>query len=80
MKKVLFPAAFATLLFAASCANNAPAGMSDADINAKADSIVGTRLDELNQQANEDLDRRMAIEVKPKADSMVEARKSNPAQ
>ncbi|MCB9047062.1 MAG: hypothetical protein H6550_13090 [Chitinophagales bacterium] len=74
MKKLLFPAVFATVLFAA-CNNNAPAPMDDNAIQAKADSIVGTKLDELNKMATEDLDRRAAIEVKPMADSIVAARK-----
>lgn len=74
MKKILFPAAFATLLFAA-CNNNSAPAMDENAIQAKVDSIVGEKLDMLNEQAQEDLDRRMAIEVKPKADSIIEARK-----
>ncbi len=35
------------------------------------DSIVGTRIGELQRQAMEDLDKRKAIEVKAKADSML---------
>lgn len=74
MKKILFPAVSAVLLLAA-CNNNSAPAMDDNAINAKVDSIVGERLDELNEEAQEDLDRRMAIEVKPKADSIVDARK-----
>ncbi|HEY9177405.1 MAG TPA: hypothetical protein VIN07_06920 [Flavipsychrobacter sp.] len=73
MKKLVFPAIAATLLFTA-CQNEVAPGMTENEMEAKVDSIVGTRLDELNQQATEDLDRRVAIEVKPKADSIVAAR------
>lgn len=79
MKKLLFPAVIATLTFA-SCGEKAAPVMDDAAIQAKADSIVGARLEELNQQATEDLDRRLSIEVKPKADSIVAARKATPAK
>ena len=75
MKKLFFPAAIAMLVFS-SCGQQAAPAMDDATIQAKADSIVGTKLEELNQQATEDLDRRMAIEVKPKADSIVAAMKA----
>lgn len=73
MKKLLFPAIAATLMFTA-CQNEVAPGMTENEMETKVDSIVGTKLDELNQQATEDLDRRMAIEVKPKADSIVAAR------
>lgn len=76
MKKLLIPAVFASLLFA-SCGDNAAPPMDESAVQAKADSTVGARLDELNMQATEDLDRRVAIEVKPKADSIIEARKAN---
>lgn len=72
MKKLLFPAAFAAVLFT-SCGNNAAPAMDSNAINAKVDSIVGEKLDELSEEAQQDLDRRMAIEVKPKADSIVAA-------
>lgn len=75
MKKLLLPAVFSTFVLA-SCGNNAAPAMDDNAIQAKVDSIVGEKLDQLNQQATEDLDRRMAIEVKPKADSIVEAMKA----
>ena len=39
-------------------------------IQAKADSIFQTKLKKLQQQAKEDLDRRMSIEIKPKVDSI----------
>ncbi len=47
--------------------------MTRSQIQAKVDSLVGIRMNEINQQAMEDLDRRMAIEVKAKADSIVQA-------
>jgi hypothetical protein len=42
-------------------------------IKAKVDSIVNARKVEINEQAMEDLDHRSAIEVKVKADSIVQA-------
>ena len=47
--------------------------MSVHDINFKVDSIIAEKQEGLIKEANEDLDRRMAIEVKPKADSIVAA-------
>lgn len=45
-------------------------------IDAKVDSIVGMKMEDLNRQSMEDLDRRISIEVKVKADSIVEAYKA----
>lgn len=45
--------------------------LSPAQIRAKADSIMQTKLGKLKQQAKEDLDRRLPIEVKPKVDSIL---------
>ena len=42
------------------------------DINAKVDSIVKTKLPDINRMAKEDLDYRTAIEVKVKADSILQ--------
>ena len=47
--------------------------LSKQQIKFKADSIFSTRIDELHKAAAEDLDRRQAIEVKAKADSIVDA-------
>jgi hypothetical protein len=58
----------------ASCTTKEKA-MSDTEKQAKVDSIVGTRLEELSTAATEDFDRRKTIEVKQKADSIVEAYK-----
>jgi hypothetical protein len=57
----------------AACSTQEGKKMSQNEINAKVDSIVGARIEELNNQAVEDLDRRMSIEVKAKADSIVQA-------
>jgi hypothetical protein len=45
--------------------------LSPAQIRAKADSIVQTKMGKLRQQAKEDLDRRLPIEIKPKVDSIL---------
>ncbi|MCB0700498.1 MAG: lipoprotein [Chitinophagales bacterium] len=71
MKKLLFPAIAIVLL--ASCQGNSAPTMSVHDINFKVDSIIAEKQEGLIKEANEDLDRRMAIEVKPKADSIVAA-------
>ncbi len=47
--------------------------LSKQQIKYKADSIFNVRVNELTNAAAEDLDRRSAIEVKAKADSIVEA-------
>lgn len=39
-------------------------------IRAKADSIIAIKIKPMEQQAREDLDKRMSIEVKPKVDSI----------
>jgi len=43
-------------------------------VHAQIDSIVGVKTEELSRQSMEDLDRRISIEVKAKADSIVNAR------
>ena len=73
MKKLIFPA-IAAVVFFASCQGNSAPTLSINDINFKADSIVAEKQEGLLNEANEDLDRRMAIEVKPKADSIVAAK------
>lgn len=40
------------------------------EIQRKADSIVASKVKKLEQQAKEDLDKRLSIEVKPKVDSI----------
>ncbi len=44
--------------------------LSPAQISAKADSIVQSRMEKLRRQAKEDLDKRLPIELKPKIDSL----------
>lgn len=63
------------LILAITIASCAPKEqqMSDSERQARVDSLVGTKLEEINRQATEDRDRRMAIEVKAKADSIVQA-------
>ena len=46
----------------------------ETSIRARADSIVGTRMDQISQASMEDLEQRKTIEVKAKADSIVAAR------
>lgn len=48
-------------------------------IDAKVDSLIAIKMEEINMQAMEDLDRRMSIEVKAKADSIVQSVMSNSA-
>lgn len=48
--------------------------LSETEIKAKVDSLVGVKMEELNRQSMEDLDRRLSIEVKAKADSILQAR------
>ena len=47
--------------------------MTESERQAKVDSLVGTKMEEINRLAMEDLDHRMSIEVKAKADSIVAA-------
>ncbi len=48
--------------------------LSEDTMNARIDSMVGEQTKDLIRQSEEDLDRRMAIEVKAKADSIIAAR------
>ena len=71
--KILLPLTILSLLF---CACSEKTEHSDSFIDAKVDSIVGTRMEEINRAAMEDLDQRMTIEVKAKADSIIAARRA----
>lgn len=71
MKKTLLVLAGLTTAFV-SCENKQTT-MTENEINTKVDSLVGVKIEELNVQAMEDFDRRKTIEVKAKADSIVEA-------
>lgn len=64
------------ILWVISGCNNESKQYSAPDIQAKVDSIVGSRLPEINRKAMEDLDLRMAIEVKAKADSILQVRQA----
>lgn len=66
----LLTVSFLTL---AACGNKENAHQAASD-EAKIDSMVALRLDEINTKAMEDLDYRMTIEVKQKADSIVAQR------
>ncbi|MBL7718660.1 MAG: hypothetical protein JNL72_07480 [Flavipsychrobacter sp.] len=78
MKRIVI--AISAVLAMASC--SAPvqqAGMTENDAKVKIDSLVGIRLGDLMTQSSEDLDRRISIEVKPKADSIYNAwKQANP--
>jgi len=71
MYKFVFIALISCTLL--SCADK-KAAFKQSEVNAKIDSIVGERLVEINRKAMEDLDNRIAIEVKAKADSILAAR------
>ena len=47
--------------------------MTKQEMNAKTDSIVASKTADMDREAAEDLDRRKSIEVKAKADSIVNA-------
>jgi hypothetical protein len=70
MKYFIFLLLFAPL-FLISCMTKQEA-LTKQDINAKVDSIVKTKLPDINRMAKEDLDYRTAIEVKVKADSILQ--------
>ncbi len=53
--------------------------LTKADMKAKVDSIVSVKMVDIQRMAKEDLDYRTAIEVKVKADSIVEAKKQRVA-
>lgn len=65
---------FALTVLLAACSKGAEDHASKANARQQIDSMVGARMEELNARAMEDLDRRMSIEVKVKADSIVAAR------
>jgi hypothetical protein len=61
----------------ASCSGEAKQqAITESQAQAKIDSIYGEKKNEVFMQAMEDLDRRISIEVKPKADSIVAAWKA----
>jgi outer membrane lipoprotein-sorting protein len=78
MKKLL--AAMAGIVMMSACGSEQKQdAISESEFQAKVDSVVGTRTQEIYTQSMEDLDRRTSIEVKPKADSIFNAwRAANP--
>lgn len=72
MKYLLFIA----MLSVSAAACNQGSEQNDSAIDAKVDSIVGTRMEEISRKSMEDLDQRMTIEVKAKADSIIAARQA----
>lgn len=75
MKKVVWAVGLLSAISFSACQEKQKT-LTTKEIKAKADSIFATRVEYLNKQAAEDLDRRSAIEVKAKADSIVEAYKA----
>lgn len=76
--KLLLPFSLLSLGFVACTSQPAP--MSESQIQAKVDSAVAVQLPEITRQATEDRESRIAIEVKQKADSIVQARQAAAAQ
>ncbi|PZF74779.1 hypothetical protein [Taibaiella soli] len=72
MKKSFLALLFAPFLLTA-CSDKQKE-LSETEVKAKVDSLVGVKMEELNRQSMEDLDRRLSIEVKAKADSILAAR------
>jgi tRNA G18 (ribose-2'-O)-methylase SpoU len=67
----LFPVIIGATLLIASCTSTSKEQAIDkSQYEFKVDSLVGERQQEIMTQATEDLDRRISIEVKPKADSI----------
>ena len=71
MKKTLLALIILSLGFAAC--NKEPEPMTQVQIKQKIDSIAAYRIKELDEQAQKDLEHRIKIEVKVKADSIVNA-------
>jgi hypothetical protein len=76
MKNAIRSMILLTVLLTACTEKEAP--LTPAQIHKQVDSIVAAKTPELKQQAFEDLDRRKSIEVKAKADSMVQAATAPP--
>ncbi len=72
MKPSLILSFAAGLILFAACSPSSPS-LNQNEIDARVDSLVGVRMESLQREAMEDLDRRIAIEVKAKADSIVAA-------
>ncbi len=61
------------MVMMASCSSEKEQAMNQSQYDAKVDSLVGDKMNDLFMQSMEDRDRRISIEVKPKADSIVAA-------
>lgn len=70
MKKLILPA---VIVLSLTACNEPVNEMSENAIQAKVDSLVGEKQLELMNESTADLDRRKSIEVKTKADSIVQA-------
>lgn len=57
-----------------ACSDDKNKQLTESEVHARVDSLVGVKMEELSKQAMEDLDHRMSIEVKAKADSIVAAK------
>ncbi len=78
MKTTILPLLLLAALGAASCKGDPE--KSDSYVHSRIDSLVGVRMEEVNRRAMEDLEQRMTIEVKAKADSIVAARRMQAAR
>jgi|GEM_PF-2355029 len=74
MHKIRIIIAFLAVLAVLQGCNKTPKPISREALIHQMDSITNARINELYQQAQVDLERRIPIEVKPKADSIVNAR------
>jgi hypothetical protein len=64
-------AIIALVIASTTACKNKTEAISRSQMKAKTDSLVAVKMQEINAQAMEDLDRRMSIEVKAKTDSLV---------
>lgn len=71
--KVLLPA---LLFLSLAACQPEPEVHDEAWMKARVDSIVGSRMEEINRQAEEDLDQRKSIVVRQKVDSIIAARQA----
>ncbi len=70
----LYASVLATM-FWSSCGARQQA-LTESELNARVDSLVAERVEALNQHYMEDLEKRITIEVRVKADSIVAAREN----
>jgi predicted DNA-binding protein (UPF0251 family) len=72
MKKLTIPILLLTGLSA--CQNKKE--MTGPEVKARVDSLVGLRMKDMNQWAQEDLEQRMTIELRSRTDSIIQARQT----